>query len=420
MATRAAPAADVVATRHPGGLLELTLSRPAALNALDERCVTAVHAAIVAGPAPKALLLRGCGPRPALCAGGDVRAIRQAALDDPVPASASTPWPAPPAGHACETCFQAEYNLLPLLTPPSLTIMDGVAMGLGAGLAAAAGAGAGGVRVATGRTLWAMPEAAVGLFPDVGFAAWGLAAGLSARAVLALGLGGGRLAGAEVVRAGLATHLADPASLPSLIDAVRALDFNAPGVDAAAALRRAADAVALPVGDDDDGAGLSSPLRVADDSHPLAPALDTLAAWRRRAGGARLSDAVLGFRAAVAAAAAAGAPAAADLHAGLAAACPVSAAVWVRLATDAAEAAAGGRPRALADQLAAELPPAARLAVSPHFEAGVRSVLVERRGAPEAWPEPLAPTDADVDALLAPLPGGGLDPEWWARGGARR
>lgn len=64
--------------------------------------------------------------------------------------------------------FQAEYNLVcdihasPI---PYIALCDGVWMGLGVGLAAH-----GDVRVVTEKTTFAMPENAIGLWPDVGFA----------------------------------------------------------------------------------------------------------------------------------------------------------------------------------------------------------------------------------------------------------
>jgi hypothetical protein len=60
-------------------------------------------------------------------------------------------------------------------------------------------------------------------------------------------------------------------------------------------------------------------------------------------------------------------------------------------------------------------PPAARLAASPVFEAGVRAVLIDK--APPVWPPAAAaPDDAVLDALLAPLSDGGLDGAYYLCG----
>ena len=92
-------------------------------------------------------------------------------------------FPLPPRGHPCERVFQAEYCMLSLLSASSLpiiTLIDGIQMGLGAGLSLAALCSSKGRGVAVAvssseekRTVWAMPEGKIGLFPDVGFLAAG-------------------------------------------------------------------------------------------------------------------------------------------------------------------------------------------------------------------------------------------------------
>ena len=64
--------------------------------------------------------------------------------------------------------FLAEYRLNHLLftyPKPVVAFMDGITMGGGVGMAMPAT-----YRVATENTLFAMPEGAIGLFPDVGAA----------------------------------------------------------------------------------------------------------------------------------------------------------------------------------------------------------------------------------------------------------
>jgi len=122
------------------------------------------------------------------CAGGDVAAVRRSVLED--------------GGTAGRAFFRAEYRLNHLLfgySKPVVALMDGITMGGGVGIALPAR-----YRAATENTHFAMPEAAIGLFPDVG-AGWYLSR-LPGRLGVFLALTGARLDGAECVWAGLATH----------------------------------------------------------------------------------------------------------------------------------------------------------------------------------------------------------------------
>jgi len=69
-------------------------------------------------------------------------------------------------------------------------------------------------RVATERTLFAMPETRIGLFPDVG-ASYVLPR-LGGKLGLYLALTGYRLKGSDVFKAGIATHVCDSSKLPAL------------------------------------------------------------------------------------------------------------------------------------------------------------------------------------------------------------
>jgi enoyl-CoA hydratase len=122
------------------------------------------------------------------CAGGDVALVRRSALED--------------GGAAGRAFFFAEYRLNHLLfayPKPVVAFMDGVTMGGGVGISQPAK-----FRVVTENTLFAMPEGAIGLFPDVG-AGWYLPR-LRGRTGVFMALTGARLDGAECLWAGLATH----------------------------------------------------------------------------------------------------------------------------------------------------------------------------------------------------------------------
>src|SRR6516165_6568366 len=109
---------EIVLGRH-GGLAILTINRPRALNALtldNYRRFAPALRSWATDPSVHAVVVRGVGDR-AFCAGGDVRAVYEA----------------------------------------------------GRGISGDAGISVnGGYRIATERTLFAMPETAIGLFPDVG------------------------------------------------------------------------------------------------------------------------------------------------------------------------------------------------------------------------------------------------------------
>jgi enoyl-CoA hydratase len=176
--------ADQVRLRVEGRTARVSLNRPEALHALNRPVCEAINAALLAwrdDPAISLVILEHEGGR-GFCAGGDVRA----AAADP---------------EAARAFFRAEYQMNALLhgyPKPIVAFMDGVVMGGGAGLAMPAR-----YRVSTERTLFAMPETAIGLFPDVG-AGWWLPK-LPGRVGLWLALTGARLGPADCLLAGIAT-----------------------------------------------------------------------------------------------------------------------------------------------------------------------------------------------------------------------
>lgn len=136
-----------------GFLGRLRLNRPATINALTDDMVVAmldVLAAWADDDRVEAVLLDGAGDR-GFCSGGDVRTLREAILDgrdDPL------------------QFWVREYELDGLIArypKPVWVLMNGVTMGGGLGLSAYARH-----RLVTSDARIAMPETAIGFFPDVG------------------------------------------------------------------------------------------------------------------------------------------------------------------------------------------------------------------------------------------------------------
>lgn len=191
-----------------GSLGVATLNRPRALNALAETMVVLLfrqYSLWDADPSVSAIVLRGSGEK-AFCAGGDVKAAASAVASGKPEVAFSF--------------FKNEYrlnHLISRLTKPHVALIDGIVMGGGAGLSVH-----GNYRVATETTLFAMPECAIGLFPDVGTTFFlPRACGLAAARWIALT--GARLKGREVVESGVGTHFVKRTKLPELVEALARL-----------------------------------------------------------------------------------------------------------------------------------------------------------------------------------------------------
>ncbi|THT99322.1 enoyl-CoA hydratase/isomerase family protein [Lampropedia puyangensis] len=135
----------------------ITLNRPKALNALSLPMVRELNRILLSwknNPQVLAIAIRGNsreGAFGAFCAGGDIRFLHQSAVD---------------GNPELEDFFTEEYALNHLthhLGKPYIAFMDGIVMGGGMGVSQGAS-----LRVVTERTKMAMPETAIGLFPDVG------------------------------------------------------------------------------------------------------------------------------------------------------------------------------------------------------------------------------------------------------------
>jgi enoyl-CoA hydratase len=195
---------DEILIGRRGGVATLTINRPQALNALtldNYRSFEPALRAWAADPSVHAVVVRGAGDR-AFCAGGDVRAVYEAgrgiAGDPDLPA----------------VFFREEYELIRAIhrfPKPYVAIIDGITMGGGAGISVN-----GAYRVATERTLFAMPETGIGLFPDVGATRFlNRCPGHVGRY---LGLTGARSNAADALYCGFATHAVKQESIGVLLD----------------------------------------------------------------------------------------------------------------------------------------------------------------------------------------------------------
>lgn len=191
---------DEVLYARDGHLGRILLNRPKVINALTDRMVASLIAQLqdwARDEAVGAVSIQGAGER-GLCAGGDIRALRSVLLE----------------GSAGAVRFWAEeYRLnaaIDSYPKPFVAFMDGIVMGGGVGLSAH-----GSLRLVTERSRVAMPETAIGYFPDVG------SLFLLSRAPGEIGthlaMSGLAVGGADAVRCGLADSLVDSRDIPGLV-----------------------------------------------------------------------------------------------------------------------------------------------------------------------------------------------------------
>ncbi|XP_043290182.1 3-hydroxyisobutyryl-CoA hydrolase, mitochondrial isoform X2 [Venturia canescens] len=183
----------------------IILNRPKALNALNLSMVHKIQPKLKQWESSKsAIVLKGSGDK-AFCAGGDVKSL-VLALSEPGGAILG------------QTFFRNEYSLdysLGTYKKPVVAIIHGIVMGGGVGLSVH-----GKYRVATENTLFAMPETAIGLCPDVG--ATYFLPRLQGKLGLYLGLTGYRLKGTDVLHAGIATHYVPAEKISALTESLLA------------------------------------------------------------------------------------------------------------------------------------------------------------------------------------------------------
>lgn len=160
------------------------------------------------------VIMRGSGDK-AFCAGGDIKAVYDAKKN---PSSKSGGEAEEPITSAF---FREEYdlnNMIATLPFPQIAIIDGITMGGGVGLSVH-----GTFRVATEKTVFAMPETQIGFFCDVGGSFFlPKLRGLSNSSNLGmfLALTGNQLRGKAVYQSGVATHFVKSSEIPKLVSAL--------------------------------------------------------------------------------------------------------------------------------------------------------------------------------------------------------
>jgi enoyl-CoA hydratase len=349
-----------VLTRIEGRVGRIVLNRADALHALTHPMCQAMIDALLAwrddANVTVVMIDHAPGTR-GFCAGGDIRILADSGAKD---------------GVAARGFFHTEYQLNHLIQSypkPFVALMDGVTMGGGVGVSVH-----GAFRVATERTVFAMPETGIGLFPDVG-GGWFLPRLPEPEFGTWLALSGARLKGDGLVTAGIATHF-----VPSeLLDSARAQIAGAADThDPQRALRSGLDALCEAKGQAIVPApGALAPLfgfdRVEDIFAALAGASDH--DWPKQ------QLAVLKTKS------------------------PQTLKVALR------QLRLGAKCATFAENMAMEYRIGARVVMRHDFLEGVRALIIDKDNAPKWVPATLEEvTDQMLDEIFAPLP----DAEWAA------
>lgn len=168
----------------------ITLNRPKALNAINVSMIQSIMQALdlwEKDPAIEFIIIQSNDKR-AFCAGGDIRAVYMARVQDDFSFS--------------DAIFRAEYTLnyyISSYPKPYIALIDGICMGGGLGISIH-----GSHRITTERSVFAMPETAIGFFPDIGGSYF--LNKCPGKVGTFLGVVGDKIGSADAVYAGLVTH----------------------------------------------------------------------------------------------------------------------------------------------------------------------------------------------------------------------
>ncbi|XP_053071418.1 3-hydroxyisobutyryl-CoA hydrolase, mitochondrial isoform X4 [Acinonyx jubatus] len=184
----------------------ITLNRPKFLNALNLNMIRHIYPQLKnweQDPETFLIIIKGAGGK-AFCSGGDIRVISEAGRANQ---------------KIAQDFFREEYrlnNAIGSCQKPYVALIHGITMGGGVGVSVH-----GQFRVATEKSIFAMPETAIGLFPDVGGGYF--LPRLQGKLGYFLALTGFRLKGRDVYAAGIATHFVDSEKLGMLEEDLIAL-----------------------------------------------------------------------------------------------------------------------------------------------------------------------------------------------------
>jgi enoyl-CoA hydratase len=347
--------ADILfATEGAIGLV--TLNRPQALNALTLDMALALDRQLHAWEGDRtvrAVVIRGAGDR-AFCAGGDIRALYESGMTKKNDLTRQFYW--------------HEYRVnrrIKRYPKPYIALMDGVTMGGGVGVSVH-----GSHRVATAKTVFAMPETGIGLFPDVGGSHF--LPRCPGKTGLYMALTGARLSAADCLHAGIATHAAASERLDALVAALAAADFAADD-------RGAVDGVLAKFATDAGPSQLATSRREIDGDFSDPTIEDVEGALRKRGGG--WAEAVLKA---------------------MAEKSPLSQKVALRQLER-------GAAMSFEDCMVMEYRLSQRAMAGHDFYEGVRAAVIDKDRSPKWRPPSLGEvSDAQVEAWFAPLPEGDL------------
>ncbi|GMH91844.1 hypothetical protein TL16_g12171 [Triparma laevis f. inornata] len=205
--TRSPPPPSLLIDTLSSSTIGITLNLPKSFNALNHTQVSylsPLYAHLLSESTPPYVIFKGADTgkkTKSFCSGGDVvqiykeGLIRYQNLGDKSTLNNVD---------GTDIFFRDEYKLNNLISnfKSQISIWDGICMGGGVGLSIH-----GSHRVSTSRTVFAMPESGIGLFPDVGGSAW--MPGLGGWGIY-LGVTGERVKGETARRLGLSTcHVGD-------------------------------------------------------------------------------------------------------------------------------------------------------------------------------------------------------------------
>jgi 3-hydroxyisobutyryl-CoA hydrolase len=194
------------------GLRTIELNRPKKLHSLNGSMIRKIVPRLqewAKSDMANVVVIKGSGPK-AFCAGGDVTHLAEENTTGEEGQQRSADY------------FALEYKLDHLIatyTKPYVAFMDGITMGGGVGLSVHAP-----FRIATEKTVFAMPETTIGFFPDVG-ASFFLPRMAGATGAY-LAMTSERLKGVNAYYAGVATHYIHSTSLPALERRLAELRFK--------------------------------------------------------------------------------------------------------------------------------------------------------------------------------------------------